>query len=280
LAKDRPQNGGRLYDDFVSFDPTTPNIARMYDYILGGKDNLAVDREAVDRIVAHMPEVVQLTREYHAFVRRAARYLAVAGLRQFLVLGTHLPAQGNVHDVVREVSPDAKVVYADPDPVVATHARALVEEPGRVAFAQVDLLSPADLLATPEVRNLLDLAQPVGLLVGSILHYFQDADDPQGAVKILRDALVPGSYMVLAHGVETLGNEEAEQGVKKVFSETSAGGTKGRTPEEIRALFGDFELVEPGLVQVAEWRPEHEPLVGETPPPAYLLAGVGRKPIE
>ncbi len=250
----------------------------MYDYILGGKDNLAVDREAVDQMVAFMPEIVSLSKANHSFVQRAARFLAAAGLRQFLVLGTGLPTQGNVHEVVREASPDAKVVYADPDPVVATHARALLEEAGRVAFAEVDLLRPAELLAMPEVRQLIDLTEPVGVMVGSVLHFVDDDDNPQAVIKILRDAVAPGSYLVLAHGVHSLGNEEAEENVRDVFRGSSTGGAKGRTREEIRAMFGEFELVEPGLVPVSEWRPDEEPLIGETPPPGYLLVGVGRKP--
>ncbi|TMR94456.1 SAM-dependent methyltransferase [Nonomuraea basaltis] len=257
----------------MSIDPNTPNLARMYDYMLGGKDNLAVDRDAVDRLVAHIPATVPTARANRAFLRRAVRHLAAAGVRQFLDLGSGLPTQGNVHEIVREVSPGAGVVYVDHDPVVAAHARTLLAEAGRVAFVQADLLRPAELLAGPEVTGLLDLAEPVGVLLVSMLHFIQDADDPQGVVKILRDALAPGSYLVLTHAVATR-SREAEKGPKKVYR----GSATGRTQEEIRAFFGDFELVEPGLVAVTDWRPDDHLLVGEAPLPGYLLAGAARKP--
>ncbi|TMR20969.1 hypothetical protein ETD86_17095 [Nonomuraea turkmeniaca] len=263
----------------MSFDPNTPNPARMYDYLLGGKDNFAVDREAVDRLVAHIPEAGSLARANRAFLQRAVRHLAAAGVRQFLDLGSGLPTQGNVHEVVRDVAPDAKVVYVDHDPVVATHAREMLEEAGRVAFVQADLRCPAELLAAPEVTGLLDLTEPVAVLLVSILHFVQDDDDPQAIVKILRDAMAPGSYLVLTHAVATLGRRQAEDGAKKVYRGSSNGGATGRTVAEIRAFFGDFELVEPGLVQAMDWRPDGRLLMGDTPPSGYLLAGAARKPL-
>jgi O-methyltransferase involved in polyketide biosynthesis len=207
------------------------------------------------------------------------RHLAAAGIRQFLDLGSGLPTQGNVHEIVRAVSPDAKVVYVDHDPVVATHARALLEEEGRVVFVQADLLRPAELLATPEVTGFLDLDQPVAVLLVSILHFVQDADDPAGMVEILRDAVAPGSYLVLTHSVATMGREEAEEGARKIYRGSSTGGATGRSEAEIRAFFGDFELAEPGLVQVAAWRPESDDarLAGAPALPGYLLAGAARK---
>ncbi|MFG1705026.1 SAM-dependent methyltransferase [Nonomuraea sp. M3C6] len=261
----------------MSFDPNTPNLARMYDYMLGGKDNLTVDRAAIDRLVEHIPAAVPLARANRAFLQRAVRHLAGAGVRQFLDLGSGLPTQGNVHEVVREVSPDAKVVYVDHDPVVAAHARALLEEQGKVVFVQADLLRPAELLATPEVTDFLDLSEPVGVLLVSILHFIQDAADPAGMVKVLRDAVAPGSYLVLTHAVETLGREQAEESAKKVYRGSSTGGAAGRSLAEVRAFFGDFELVEPGLVHVADWRPDHPGVIGDEPLPGYLLAGAAKK---
>jgi SAM-dependent methyltransferase len=257
------RSGERIYDRLVSSDPKTPNLARMYDYMLGGEDNLAIDREAVDRLVAHIPETLSLARAGRAFLGRAVRHLAAAGVRQFLDLGSGLPTRGHVHEVARKVAPGARVVYVDHDPVVAARAEELLAEAEGVAFVRADLLRPAELLARPDVTGLLDLAEPVAVLLVSILHVFQDADDPQGVVRTLRDALAPGSHLVLTHAVAT--------GRKR-------GSATCRTPDEIRAFFGDFELVEPGLVQVAEWRPDDWALVWNPPLPPCLLAGVARKP--
>ncbi|TMR24333.1 hypothetical protein ETD85_46830 [Nonomuraea zeae] len=249
----------------------------MYDYMLGGKDNLGVDRAAIDQLTRHIPEAVPIAKANRAFLQRAVRQLAAAGIRQFLDLGSGLPTQGNVHEIVREASPDAKVVYVDHDPVVAAHARALLEEEGRVVFLQADLLRPTELLAAPEVTGFLDLSEPVAVLLVSILHFVQDAGDPAGMVKILRDALAPGSYLVLTHAVATIGREQAEESAKDVYRGSSTGGATGRTEAEIRAFFGDFELVEPGLVQVSDWRPDHPEILRDEALPGYLLAGVGRK---
>ncbi|MEO3874354.1 SAM-dependent methyltransferase [Nonomuraea sp. B12E4] len=261
----------------MAFDPSTPNLARMYDYMLGGKDNLAVDRAAVDQIAAHIPAAVPLARANRAFLQRAVRQLAAAGVRQFLDLGSGLPTGGNVHEVVRDVAPDAKVVYVDHDPVVASHARALLEEEGKVVFVLADLLRPAELLTTPEVTDFLDLDEPVAVLLVSILHFVQDADDPAGMVKVLRDAVAPGSYLVLTHAVEGIGEEQAEEKVRDVYRGSSTGGATGRTMAEISAFFGDFELVQPGLVHVSEWRPDVPGLIGDQGLPAYLMAGAARK---
>jgi Protein of unknown function (DUF574). len=249
----------------------------MYDYMLGGKDNLAVDREAIDQLVAHIPEAVPLARTNRAFLRRAVRHLASAGIRQFLDLGSGLPTQGNVHEIARELCPEARVLYVDHDPVVAAHARALLEDGGRVAFVQADLLRPAELLAAPEVTGFLDLSEPIGVLLVSILHFVRDDDDPAGIVKILRDTVAPGSHLVLTHAVSTAGRVEAKKSAEQVYRGSSTGGITGRTLEEIRALFGDFELVEPGLVPAIDWRPDEPRLVGEQVLPEYLLAGVARK---
>ncbi|MEV4892459.1 SAM-dependent methyltransferase [Nonomuraea sp. NPDC055795] len=258
----------------MAFDPQTPNLARMYDYMLGGKNNFGVDRDAIDQLSKHIPEAIPIARANRAFLQRAVRALTEAGVRQFLDLGSGLPTQGNVH----EIAPEARVVYVDNDPVVAAHARALLEESGRVVFLHADLLRPRELLASPEVTGFLDRTEPVAVLLVSILHFVQDADDPAGMVAVLREAVPPGSYLVLTHAVPTLGDPEAEEEAKNIYRGSSAGGAVGRTEAEILGFFGDFELVEPGLVEVTEWRPDAPRLVGEDRLPPYLRAAMGRKP--
>ncbi|MGI5272608.1 SAM-dependent methyltransferase [Nonomuraea sp. CA-218870] len=236
-------------------DPDTPNLARMYDYLLGGKDNFAVDREALDRLADLVPEAVPLARAARGFLQRAVRYAAAQGVTQFLDVGSGLPTQGNVHEVV----PHARVVYVDHDPVVAAHGRALLGERASAVFVEADLLDPARML--DDAARHLDPELPVGVLLVSVLHLVPDSMDPHAVVTGLREALAPGSHLAIAHATSS--------------GDAPAGGT-GRSPEEIQAFFGDFVMVEPGLVQAHEWRPDRPRLVGGSRLP--LLAGMGWKP--
>ncbi|MBN6052122.1 SAM-dependent methyltransferase [Nonomuraea sp. RK-328] len=261
----------------AEFDPHTPNVARMYDYLLGGHDNYAVDREATERLVALVPQAVPLARANRGFLRRAVRHLARAGVRQFLDLGSGLPTQGSVHEIV----PDARVVYVDHDPVVAAHARALLgghdgegPGPGRRAFLQADLLDADEVLG--RASDLLDLGRPVGILLVGILHFIPDSDGPYAMVARLREAVAPGSHLVITHSV-TPGRPAGPDRVTPI----SRGGGAGRSPAAIRRFFGDFALVKPGLVHAADWRPDRPRLAGEPGTGSYLMAGVGWKhPIE
>ncbi|MDR8411077.1 SAM-dependent methyltransferase [Nonomuraea sp. 3-1Str] len=258
----------------AEFDPHTPNVARMYDYLLGGHDNYAVDREATERLVALVPQAVPLARANRGFLRRAVRHLAGAGVRQFLDLGSGLPTQGSVHEIV----PDARVVYVDRDPVVAAHARALLGEGdgGRAAPDRRAAFLQADLLDAPEVlegaSELLDLGRPVGILLVGILHFLPDADGPYETVARLREAVAPGSHLVITHAVAP-GRPAGGGGVTPI----SQGRGADRPPAAIRRFFGDFALVEPGLVNAADWRPDRPRLAGEPGGGSYLMAGVGWK---
>ncbi|TMR31186.1 hypothetical protein ETD85_26870 [Nonomuraea zeae] len=247
----------------------------MYDYMLGGKDNFAVDRLAIDQLAELIPEAVPLARANRAFLQRAVRYVAAAGVRQFLDLGSGLPTQGSAH----EVAPEAGVVYVDHDPVVAAHARALLESPApgvasRAAFVEADLLDPDEVLA--QAGRFLDLDRPVGILLVSILHFLPDAAGPQRAVAELRRRVAPGSHLVISHAT-TMGRIEEEQGRGGGHRGSSAAGGADRTPGEIRAFFGDFPLEPPGLVQATDWRPDRPKLVGDWSLPSSLMAGVGKK---
>ncbi|MEO3869957.1 SAM-dependent methyltransferase [Nonomuraea sp. B12E4] len=255
------------------FDHERPNLARMYDYMLGGRDNFAVDRQAIDQLAELIPEAVPLARANRAFLQRAVRYVAAAGVRQFLDLGSGLPTQGSAHEIV----PDARVVYVDHDPVVGAHARVLLRpagpgERGRAAFVQADLLDPDEVLA--RAGAFLDLARPVGVLMVSILHFLPDSARPQRAVAALRERVAPGSHLVITHAT-TMGRLEEGRPVRR---RGSSGGGADRTPAEIREFFGDFPLEPPGLVQAVDWRPERPKLVGDWSLPSSLMAGVARKP--
>jgi SAM-dependent methyltransferase len=252
----------------VEFDPRTPNLARMYDYMLGGVTNYAVDREATDRLAELVPHTVPLARVNRGFQQRAVRHLAGSGVRQFLDLGSGLPTQGSVHQIV----PGARVVYVDRDPVVAAHATALLRDESRAAFVRADLLDAAGVLE--RAAAFLDLDRPVGVLLISILHFIpdtgtDDAGGPHAAVAALREALAPGSHLVLTHSTTP--------GPSPGRAKPAARRGAARTPARIRAFFGDFTLVEPGLVHAADWRPDRPRLAAEPSTASYLMAGVGWK---
>ncbi len=247
----------------------------MYDYFLGGKDHYQVDREAAEQALAAAPEIRALARENRAFLQRAVRFLAAeAGIRQFIDLGTGLPTKGNVHEVAQQAVPDARVVYVDYDPVATTHARALLATDDQTVAIQADLRDPEAILGDPHAQELIDFDQPVAVLFLSVLHFVTDEEDPAGIVARFREAMAPGSYVALSHGSARNPQraEEAERGWDRATSSI-----KARTSEQVRALFEGFDLVEPGLVNAAEWRPD-SPGKAKTHEVGLFLAGVGRKP--
>ncbi|MFF3667973.1 SAM-dependent methyltransferase [Microtetraspora malaysiensis] len=259
------------------FTAKTANLARMYDYFLGGKDNFAVDREAAEAIMELIPEAPALARANRAFLRRAVGFLTAEGIDQFIDLGSGLPTGGNVHEVAGETRPAARVAYVDNDPVVAAHARALLEGRGSTVFVHADLRQPETILSSPELTRVIDLDRPVAVLLVSILHFLQNADDPFGVVRALRERVAPGSYLVLTHG--SGGREpDAEESVREIYRGSSVAGAVDRSPAEIMAFFDDFELVEPGLVECSRWRPEPRDRADGPGLPGYLLAGMARKP--
>ncbi len=252
---------------------STPNPARIYDYLLGGKDNFPADRETAEEVLALAPEVRAVARENRAFLRRAVRYLAgEAGIRQFLDVGTGIPAQGNVHQVAQQVAPDARVVYVDNDPIVLLHARALLAG-NHTTIIQADLREPAAILDHPELREVIDFDQPVAVLLLAILHFITDEEDPAGIVTRLRDAMAPGSYLALSHGTADF-RPEATLKAAQVYDRASAPLVL-RSHAQIGRFFGGLELVAPGLVQVVSWRPDGELPDGWATSPAY--GGIARK---
>jgi SAM-dependent methyltransferase len=260
-----------------SVDLSTPNAARMYDYFLGGKDNLAPDRAAAEKALRIAPGIRIAAQQNRAFLGRTVRYLAEAGIRQFLDIGTGLPTQNNVHEVAHEIVPDASVVYVDNDPVVLAHARAILAGSKNVHIVHADLRRPEDIFDSPEVREHLDFDRPLAILLVAIVHFLQDSDGPDEIVARIRDALPPGGHLVLSHVCgDALPDTVAP--VIDIYRHSSTPITT-RDPERIRGFFGDLELVEPGLVNVSAWRPDsvEAERIAQKYPQAYFLAGVARK---
>jgi hypothetical protein len=249
----------------------------MYDYWLGGHDNFAADRIAALKISDHMPEAAAVARANRDFLGRAVRYLAdEAGITQFLDLGTGLPTRGNVHQVAREVTPDARVVYVDNDPMVLAHSRALKTGEG-TAVIHADLRDVDAILGHPDTRLLIDFTQPLAILFVSVLHFVPDPD-AEAAVARFASAAAPGSYLVLSHVTAEPDPQAAAAGTA-VYASTASPIT-ARTRQEILAFFHGLNILEPGLVPVQQWRPGNP---GPAEPPQGLagqglLGGMARKP--
>lgn len=261
----------------AGIDVTTPNIARMYDYFLGGKDNFAADREAADQITAMVPMVPAIARGNRAFLRRAVRFLtAERGIRQFIDIGAGLPTQANVHELAREVTADARVIYVDNDPVVCNHGRALLADDA-TQIIEADLRHPGEIIDHRLTRALIDFHQPFALLATAVLHFIPDDDDPHGIIAGFREAMADGSYLVITHGTFGSDRDRADPRARvstDVYSRASAQ-LRLRSVETVRRMFDGFELVEPGLVRISQWRPT--PFGGGSKVTETLRGGVGRK---
>jgi SAM-dependent methyltransferase len=236
-------------------DTTKAHPARVYDYWLGGKDHFAADRVVAERAAANAPEVTLACRENRAFLGRAVRRLAERGARQFLDIGTGFPTLGNSNEAAHEVAPEARVVCVDNDPVVLAHSRALLARrgPSRTTVLSGDLRDPEGMLADPELLAVLDFSRPVVVLMVAVLHFIPDAQDPAGIVARFRDAMAPGSHLVVSHAtydfnIKVLNNS-------RVYNDVTAPFIPRSRPQVLKLLEG-FELEEPGLVDVAHWRPD------------------------
>jgi hypothetical protein len=258
-----------------AFDTSEAHQARMYDHLLGGKDNYAADRAAVEAQLKVFPDLAFSARANRAFLGRAVRYLAAdAEVRQFLDIGTGIPTAGNTHQVAQAIAPESRVVYVDYDPVVLAHARALLisHEAGATEYIDADLRDTGTILT--QAAELLDFTQPVAITLIAILHAVPDLDDPYAIVARLLDAVPPGSYLALSHmGTELLG-QETKDGLKDIANRMMQQKLTARSREQLARFFEGTDLVEPGLVRVEEWHPE--PGTGDTGRSA-LWGAVGRK---
>ncbi|GAB2821270.1 SAM-dependent methyltransferase [Actinoallomurus bryophytorum] len=269
-------------------DVTVPSIARVYDYMLGGKDNFAIDRQVAEMTLKIVPEAPITSRANRDFLQRVVRHLTEEmGIRQFLDFGSGLPTQGNVHEIAQRIAPETHVVYVDSDPIVLTHGRALLARDGTTAIVEADIRRPEAILNHPEVRQLIDFERPVGLLFFAILHHLNDHEDPAGIVERVAGAASAGSHVAITHfhnpGAEHPEVAEQAAASEKLFNERFGTG-RWRTREEILRYFEGLELLEPGLVPLPLWRPypEGDQQIGSTagglvPIHRALVGGVARK---
>jgi SAM-dependent methyltransferase len=259
----------------TGIDLTTPSVARVYDALLGGKDNFPVDRAIADTLMALTPNGAQVPLYNRAVLGRGVRHMTNAGIRQFVDLGAGLPTVQNTHQVAQAMAPECTVVYVDNDPIVLAHGRALLAENDRTTVITADMREPDSVLADPDLLALIDFDQPVGLLLVAIVHHLNDDEDPVGLVRRYVDALPSGSYVFLTHFVD--GGAETAEIEKVMLGDLGTG--RFRSFEEIRTYFDGLELLEPGVVYNPLWRPDPG---DDVPNPLTLAAkiigaGMGRK---
>ncbi|MFA1542577.1 SAM-dependent methyltransferase [Actinomadura monticuli] len=258
-----------------SIDSTVPHSARIWNYLLGGKDNYPVDREAGDKVFQIFPGMVDMTRHSRHMLTRVVRYLAgEAGIRQFLDIGTGLPTMDNTHEVAQRVAPTSRIVYVDNDPLVLLHARALLNSrpEGATDYIEADVRDPDVIIA--EAARTLDFSRPTALMLMGILGLVSDYDEARSIVDRLRAVLAPGSYVAVYDGTDT--DPAYVEAIRNYNAASGAVAYTPRSPEQIAGYLDGLELVEPGVVTVTRWRPEPSPW-GEAPEVA-CAGGVGRKP--
>ena len=280
-----PTGGGggrwnRLVDHVPAIELRTdvPHSARMYDYYLGGKDNFPADRQAAEQALAAFPDLRTTASTNRAFLHRATRFLAAeAGIRQFLDIGTGIPTSPNLHEVAQAVAPECRVVYADNDPIVLAHARALLTSTseGRTAYLDADLHEPEKILASAELRDTLDLTRPIALSLIAVLHFFPDDHEPHRIVRTLLDALPVGSYLTITH---VTGDFAPEQ-IERLAATYRARGipAQARSRSQVESFFAGLELVDPGITVLHRWRPDSPDEAGLTDAQVGGYGGVARK---
>lgn len=263
----------------LGIDPNIPSIARTYDYLLGGAHNFAVDRKLADAAERIMPRSREIAKLNRAFLRRAVLFMVESGIRQFLDIGSGVPTVGNVHEIAQMAAPDARVVYVDKDPIAVAHSQLLLQDNDRTGVIQADLREPESILGHPQTRRLLDLDEPIGLLMVMMLHYVPDEQDPGGVVAIYRDAIASGSYFALSHVTADQRSDQISAVAEEISQARSADQLSYRSHAEVVRFFAGFELVEPGVVGCGLWRPDGPGGISDDPESnAHVYAGIGRKP--
>jgi O-methyltransferase involved in polyketide biosynthesis len=269
-----PDDTDDLTEKLRGFDTSVPSPARMWNYWVGGKDHFAADREAADKIMAAMPSLPAIARSVRHFLIDIVRTLTVDyGIRQFLDIGTGLPTADNTHDVAQLTAPESRIVYADYDPVVLAHARALLTSSpeGKTDYIQADLRE-TDKILTAAAKT-LDFSKPVAILLLAVLHFIPDEDDPYAIVRKLMDAVPSGSFLVIVHAPSDLHPEEMAEQARR-YNDSGAERMRPRSREEILRFFTGLELIEPGLAPLSAWLPPGQAEPGSS----KAVAGAGRKP--
>jgi hypothetical protein len=257
-----------------SIDVTRPSAARVYDYILGGAHNFAVDRQLGDELIRASPDVAETMRSNRVFLRRAVRFLAAQGIRQFLDIGSGVPTVGNVHEIAQRVAPESTVVYVDVDPVAVAHSEAILEGNDRAGVVCADMREPGSITEQAHSLGLIDFTAPVAVLLAGVVHFVADSDDPGGLVAKLRDPLVRDSYLLVSH--TTFDGQPPEVVAAQKLAARTATPIYPRPHAEILSYFDGTSLVDPGLVFIPLWRPDPGEVV-EHPERISAYAGIGRK---
>ncbi|GAA4249839.1 SAM-dependent methyltransferase [Dactylosporangium darangshiense] len=263
----------------IDLQTDRPHPARVYDYLLGGKDNFPTDRAAAEQGLQANPNSRIPPRENRNFLRRVVEYLAVEqGVRQFLDIGTGIPTSPNVHEVAQAVAPDSRIVYVDNDPIVLAHARALLtsKPEGRTEYVDADLRDVEQILSAPQLRAAIDLDRPVALMLIAIMHFVGDADRPYDVVRRLVDALPSGSYLALSHLTGDF-DQAAWDRVAAIYARQGVT-MQVRSHDEIARFFDGLELLDPGLPIVTKWRPDADVDPNATDTQVAVYGGVARKP--
>jgi hypothetical protein len=257
----------------AELDAKRPNSARMYDYFLGGAQNFAVDRQAAEQAAAAFPYIRVSTRLNRSFLGRVVAHLTRQGVDQFLDLGSGIPTVGNVHEVAQHHNPKAKVAYVDYEPVAVAHGRRLLADNDNVTITQADIRNPHEVLSAPTVTELLDFDRPVAVLAMAILHFIPDSDHPHAMLAAYRTACAPGSYLAITHGSQVTLTDEQIAEFLEAYARTPTPALF-RDKDEIAALMHGYELIDPGLVLLPQWRPEH-PVSDEEARESNIYGAVG-----
>ncbi len=263
-------------------DPSTPTPARMYDYFLGGTNNFEVDRQLGERLRSLVPEVSDSAWANRAFHQRAARWIADRGIRQFIDIGAGLPTQGNTHDLVQQAAPGARVVYVDNDPMVLAHGRVLLGDSANTTIVMADLRDPDSVLSHPDLLALIDLREPVGLLLTGVMYFVADESDPWGLVARYAETIAPGSYLALSHLTADSKPPRAVQAGHEVYARATEN-IHFRSRADVERFFAGLELVPPyegaapEVTHVGLWGAE-DPELADTDDSRWLYCGVALRP--